>query len=1009
VSRHLIQLRGCGEFLLRREGDTFATVQLEMKQDLVVFPDRARADAYVREQLKRQTVVDASGVFTWSEFLTVAARPSSALASSLEMRWHLAAAARTHLVGVFGNSILRAAGLSSVNALWTELFLQAITAEQLRQIGSKVVEEVTAKKLKGLADAWDDFDTRLARQHLIDARWVPFLAAEAIARGRGFDWARLSRISFRHFHHIRQSHLSVLDAVARRSHDLGIGFEFEWPSTHDAYADLFVVHALRELEGRWAELNVELVSSESNVRSQPALFVLDSPDAEAAFVAREVKKRLRQNVLPHDIAIVSRDVTADKGRFWAAFADQGISLDCHIAGQLSDTVCGRHIIRLLRLGERDFEVDSLAFVLENAFGSEAPFRSILLQAGCRDSKRGATQKQNGHSARLDQLLRKLPALSGEIRLVKMRVEELFADVTGLPLSAPMTVFAERIASLVAKYQGAPDASLKKWLGFLRAQARETSVPFLLTEALELCEALLAQVETPKAAPGHPNVMLLPSRAMVGRSFQTVFGVGFDERQGVSLHASGLLSLANQKHINECAARNVFRLGVGDGENALAPDIAEANFLFAQLLNVPEVILTRARASHSGQALWPSPRWTNAMSVFSVAEIAIPLRVPLNELESERELCVAATLEALSPVHTRQTARDFRADEWRETLKSQPFFEDAQQIGLIEIERLRFFSDETIQPGRFSGAVRNVEFDFLAFDAARPLSAAEFSLWRQCAAQAFYRRGLQIQSLEPLDEDLDAGTQGVLWHEVMARVLPEIQQLQGTPTRAQVDALVLSAVTQTARSMARTHALGHRLLWALSQRRALKVVSRFLTGDSVFPFSQAAPRALEFAFGTTTSALPQFQVPAALEGERPLYFRGRIDRIDVGPNWVGVIDYKTRVSNELEKRHLKTDIQLPLYLLVAREQFGRADAARWVSLKNSDTRSMPDSDLNSLLATDAAGRLHAQHHELPNLANVLHNTVNFLRQGSFGARPQSCQFCDLQPICRISDRTLDDDS
>ncbi len=144
----------------------------------------------------------------------------------------------------------------------------------------------------------------------------------------------------------------------------------------------------------------------------------------------------------------------------------------------------------------------------------------------------------------------------------------------------------------------------------------------------------------------------------------------------------------------------------------------------------------------------------------------------------------------------------------------------------------------------------------------------------------------------------------------------------------------------------------------------------------------------------------------------------IDRLDVSPTQVAVIDYKlSRPGNpkaRLDALLLK-DFQLPLYLFVARQQYPkRAVDAAWVGLRKSESlvlsRVLRDEaySLDDVLAVDLETRRRLAESEVPNLANSVHALQASLRRGDFGARPLDCKYCHLRSVCRISARRLLDE-
>jgi hypothetical protein len=68
------------------------------------------------------------------------------------------------------------------------------------------------------------------------------------------------------------------------------------------------------------------------------------------------------------------------------------------------------------------------------------------------------------------------------------------------------------------------------------------------------------------------------------------------------------------------------------------------------------------------------------------------------------------------------------------------------------------------------------------------------------------------------------------------------------------------------------------------------------------------------------------------------------------------------------------------------------------------------DLDALLEMDPARRaeLRAQAMPPPNLADAAHEHVGRMRKGRFEVRPLTCDYCDLEPACRLVSLPTDPD-
>ena len=146
-------------------------------------------------------------------------------------------------------------------------------------------------------------------------------------------------------------------------------------------------------------------------------------------------------------------------------------------------------------------------------------------------------------------------------------------------------------------------------------------------------------------------------------------------------------------------------------------------------------------------------------------------------------------------------------------------------------------------------------------------------------------------------------------------------------------------------------------------------------------------------------------PRRCPRERPVYFRGKLDRVDRGEGGTGVVDYKSSKRRDRARAELLvTDFQLPLYLLALRARGERPPfQAGWLSLKTLELLPLDaelTGPLDGFLATDAAARAAVTG---PNLATAVHGVLAEPREGLFPVRPRDCGFCPLGSVCRISER------
>ncbi|MDP3157532.1 MAG: PD-(D/E)XK nuclease family protein [Archangium sp.] len=519
------------------------------------------------------------------------------------------------------------------------------------------------------------------------------------------------------------------------------------------------------------------------------------------------------------------------------------------------------------------------------------------------------------------------------------------------------------------------------------------------------------------------VWLIDAREVAGRQFAQLFLGGLlDGRFPGRPTPLALLSEEERGTLNRIAQRALFRTTVGEGDVRLPTRLAEDRLLLhLALSSAASVTVSRARYDDGGRELLASPfraALARCVEGFREEPVHRAAVARLDEVQSEAELRVRAALEALGPAITRQTEPDVRRGALGEALAAEAWFQDAKAKSQIEAERLRYFTDPEQRSGPFTGQVDGEVLEALqarlAFDAVHPVSSFELGKWGTCSFQGLATVVLDLEGGEQAGEELDSRTRGSFWHEALARLVPELTEagLLGKDDPS-VRRRVEEAVKAGARDIARTKPTGHPALWALAQEWAVTVLHRIVTGPEAQPFGLARPKYIETWFGDRRApeALREVTLPAALPGELDVYFTGKMDRVDLVEGTVGVLDYKTSVKRTLGQDFLRSEFQMALYLLAVKALMPEAvPSGAWLGLGKGELKSVTSvldrsSNVKELLATDEFTRVRLEKEGKHNLANSVHDLLGRLRTGDFGARPVDCAYCELKPVCRISQRQL----
>lgn len=811
--------------------------------------------------------------------------------------------------------------------------------------------------------------------------------------------------------------------------------------------------------GPLAWIGESIFAEEARPREAQELTAFCAPSTrdEAREIARRVRRLINAGVPPEAIGIAYRDLADDTELLVEALSELGVPARARLGVPLAQSPHGRLALAVLQLPEDGFPAEDVASLLESRaitlLDPEATEpRRTFREVGVRDDLVGGGA-HGAYAVRLEALAARSGDEGRRVRLLADAVAKLLSLCRSIPEQGTALELLEAwwdvvttLGLLVPARRAEGEAlTLSMEAEVDRALARDQAAIEALTGLLnELKEALkesglarqfmtrrdfarwvrLSAAEKNLVARGARAgaVWLIDAREVAGRSFAQLFLGGLlDGRFPGRPTPLALLSEEERTTLNRLAQRAMFRTTVGEGDVRLPTRLAEDRLLFhLALSSAASVTVSRARYDDSGRELLASPfRDALKRCVQGFEEVAVHRATvaPLDEVQSEAELRVRAALEALGPSVTRQTQPDPRRGALAEALGSESWFTEASAKSQIESERLRFFTDPKAKAGPWTGQLEGEVLEAiqarLAFDAAHPVSSYELGKWGTCAFQGLAAVVLDLEADRPAGEELASNVRGSFWHDALAKLVPELSAagLLGKDEPA-VRVKVAEAVKAGAEQLARTENTGHPALWSLAQEWAVTVLTRIVTTKLAYPFGLARPKYVEVEFGNHRAPEPlrEVKLPAARPGERDVYFAGRMDRVDVSEGVVGVLDYKTSVKRTLGQDFLKSEFQMALYVLAAQALVPHAvPAGAWLGLGKGELKDLHPmlggSNVKELLATDELTRARLERDGKHNLANAVHGLLGKLRTGDFGARPLDCGFCELKPVCRISQRQL----
>jgi CRISPR/Cas system-associated exonuclease Cas4 (RecB family) len=276
-------------------------------------------------------------------------------------------------------------------------------------------------------------------------------------------------------------------------------------------------------------------------------------------------------------------------------------------------------------------------------------------------------------------------------------------------------------------------------------------------------------------------------------------------------------------------------------------------------------------------------------------------------------------------------------------------------------------EQALAPDQYDGVI-GISID----PQSKVFSASQLTQLGQCPFKWFTARLLKLKKLVEAESDLDAAMRGNLYHRCLELSFAEIKNIRDLVQFNQEHlALAFATVEQELKLTALPG-------WSAQRQEHLNLLTlNFATAEFLPPDTEVI--AIERKFKMEWHGLQ---------------IKGQVDRIDLTPTGLTVIDYKTSsvapagVKDTIGKANL--DLQLAVYQDAIAQQYPEQTINRAVyySLSKRKTLSCSEKDPSELAA-------------------FAHQVKNHLTQGSYPVAPdldrKACRYCDYDLICRQGDR------
>jgi hypothetical protein len=994
---------------------------LSAVQLLVLVPSPLHASRAARRLCDAQ-----GGVLFGPQVTTLDALAAALLAASGDRRplvpplaeRLLALAAGAEAGGPFAGAVAGSGLADALAAALAELRRGQVTPAAARRAAGSL-EGAAAARLVALALALDAHEARLEALGLLDRTAAARAAAEAVRRGLPVGEAReldlLVVDGFAGFAPAEWELVAALAARARRSRFHVPSFPERPDLSAAAEPYLRRVEALHELSRR-RELSVVLAPVEAPDRAgRPAAllaafaggaapagaeggevlaFAGAGEEGEAALAARIAARLVERGLAPEELALFHPSPRRAAERLAAAFAAEGVPFASGRGAPLGEAPPVRAVLDALQ---------AAAAGLDRRTAERLAGSVYLAPAGLGD--------------RLGRLLDRAGALEGRIApeaALRRRAEALDAGAAGRERAA-LRRAADGLAALEAALRplggaATPAQHATRLAGFLdgsglrRRAAR--GEPGVVARDL----AALARLE--EAAEGLSRALVLCGRGgerVPSAEWRALLGLAVD---GAALPAAGEPAggAAELWAVDEApgrSARAALVLGCTRGAFPASPPaeplLREPERQAVNALLGRGALATagarRADALHraacalaAGREVvalgWPGdgPLGAGAPAPLAV-EALLAAGVPLPEVPADPPLAEARTAREALRAAARLGASGAGAAAVRALGPTglAPRAAAAIERGLVERSRR-----DAVLAGRadpFAGRVEGPALEALAARLPDEWSPTQLEAHARCPFRLLLTLGAGLADPEAAGLDIDARDEGSLLHAVMERwVEARVARGAWPPTDADADRAEARAVAaERFAAFEREGRTGDPAVWAARREAVLSRLDRIVEAEAAAA-TGLVPALLEHRFGGS-SGRPPLELRSAGEAVR---VKGRIDRVDAGPDRLLVIDYKNARDGDRHAPLLEpeaygvTSFQVPLYLLAAaRELPGRHVAATYQLLRAAErlepVEGAPDE---------------------PALAEAVAGAVRAIRSGALPIVSRDCQGCPFGAVCRF---------
>ncbi len=856
-----------------------------------------------------------------------------------------------------------------LHRLIAEAVAELVAGEVEPTAFATAAEDTGSTDLIALADIYEAYRQALADRGWRDPGEAPSLAAEAIRRGPEPP----GLVLVDSFEYLSPREQALVAALTERTRVL-VSIDREGSERARWMAS--------RLEALATDVTVEELAPRDRSAGVSAHRVFDT-EAQLRGIARAIKQRLGEEgaLRPSDVAVTFRQASQHLALARRVFAEYDLPFDPAAGERLASRPFGTWVLALLRLPAHDWRLTRLAELLRSAFldrrrwGVEADTADHLLRVGRRQNLLSGIERLEALTQALDDQAARAEDEGSGGNASRLRS-------AGHALDRAVEALSDLLASgdrPAGEWATALGDALLGPSGFVRATVEGY-------ESLEVeTEALRADLDAIRAIDEQFRGEPVSLEAFAGELERRM------QRPGLLLREAGGVLFAPMHTLHGLRFAHVFIGGLVEGEFP-APRRATRLLgregrerLAGAALELPpeprstedELWRSASTRAEAGTSLW-RPRFDDSgrplpSSWYFAEQEATdePAGVEPHEAASWRELAVTLS----SRWHRGERRRPAELEAWPLVVRAAAPVE----------QRRRSFDGA----GRHEGALTASALERLIGPEVH-WSATRVETYRTCAFQFFGRYGLRLREVEDELTEADAAIRGTVIHEVMEAALAPLARA-GLPLVPVTEDEAVRRMYEHGKDLWQhapdRHHFGRAALWRLGWEDTAADLERLIRREA----------AHNEALGATRIAGIEEPIGIALPDIEPkLQLHGRIDRVDAGPGFAQIVDYKS--GREIKRSAVERGdrLQLQLYALAAREHLeAERLVARYAYL---DPRAR-EWALDSANSADKALIDDAARH-----AERVRSSVG---TGDFRVNPQvaNCPtYCDLRHICRVNQFT-----